>query len=87
MAILKLKKINFTTIKLLLFAKSIDIETVLVSNKISFGEKSYTYFIGYLHDNHKVKALHIMLPRTSTYVKSYDGQTDKSVFWLKMMTY
>ena len=50
----------------------VDIEKVLVSNKISFGGKNY---IGYLYDNHKVKPLHIMLPKTSAYVKSYDGQT------------
>ena len=38
-------------------------------------KKNYKYFIGYLYDNHKVKPLHIMLPKTRTYVKSYDGQT------------
>ena len=33
------------------------------------------YFIGYLYDDHKVKPLHIMLFKTSAYVKSYDGPT------------
>ena len=28
-----------------------------------------------MYNNHKVKPLHIMLPKASTYVKSYDGQT------------
>ena len=51
----------------------IDIEKALESNKISFGEKSYKYFIGYLYNNHKVKPLYIMLPKTTAYVKSYDG--------------
>ena len=49
--------------------RDIDIEKVLVSNKFSFGEKNYKYFIGYLHNNHTVKPLHIMLPKTSAYVK------------------
>ena len=49
-------------------------EKVLVSKKISFGEKIYKYFIGYLYNDHKVKPLHIMLPKTSAYVKRYDGQ-------------
>ena len=53
----------------------VDIEKVLVSNKITFGEKNYKYFIGYLYDNHKDKPLHIMLPKTDAYVKSYVGQT------------
>ena len=53
----------------------VDIEKVLLSNKISFGEKIYKYFIVYLYNGNKVKPLNIMLPKTSTYVKRYDGQT------------
>ena len=44
------------------------------SNNISFGEKSYEYFLGYLYSD-DVKLLNIMLPKTSAYIKSYDGQT------------
>ena len=53
-----------------------DIEKVLVSNNISFGEKNYKYFIGYLYNDNKVRLLHIMLPKTSAYLKIYDGQTN-----------
>ena len=35
----------------------------------------YKYFIGYLYNNSKVKPLHVMLPKTRAYVRSYDGQT------------
>ena len=28
-----------------------------------------------MYNDHKVQPLHIMLPKTSTYVNSYDGQT------------
>ena len=38
---------------------------VLVSNKISFDEKNYKYFIGYFHNDNKVKPLHIILPKRS----------------------
>ena len=38
-------------------------------------KKNYNYFTGYLYDDYKVKPLHIMLPKTRTYVKSYDAQT------------
>ena len=34
----------------------VDIENILVSSKISSGEKSYKYFIGYLYDDNKNKA-------------------------------
>ena len=43
-----------------IFLKDVDIEKVLISNKISFGEKKYKYFIGYLYNDHKAKSLHIM---------------------------
>ena len=31
---------------------------ILVSNKISLGGKNYKYFIGYWHNDNKVKPLH-----------------------------
>ena len=63
LAILKSKKINFTTIKVLFFLEDADNEKISVSNKISFGEKNYKYFIGYLYDDYNIKPLHIMLPK------------------------
>ena len=38
-------------------------------------EKKYKYFIGYLYNDFKIKSLHVILPKTSPYVKSYDGRT------------
>ena len=61
--------------KLLATNQFLDVEKVLVSYKISFSEKNYKYFIGYLHDDYKVKPLHIVPLKTSAYVKRYDGQT------------
>ena len=75
LGILKLKKKIFYHNKTPTHLKAVDIEKVLVSNKISFGTKNYEYFIGYLYNDHKVKPLHIMLPKTTAYVKRYDGQT------------
>ena len=66
---IKIEKKNFRY-KSPIFLKDVDIEEVLVSNKISFGEKSYKYFIVYLYNDHKVKLLHTMLPKTSAYVSS-----------------
>ena len=54
-----------------------------MSNKISFGKENYKYLIGYLYNDHKVKPLHIMLPKTSAYVKSYDGQTKWMYFFIE----
>ena len=33
-----------------------------------------------MYNAHKVKPLHIMLPKTSSYVKSYDGQGKRMYF-------
>ena len=55
--------------------KDVDNEKLLVFNKISSGEKNYRYFIGYFYNDHNVKPYHMMLPKISAYVKTYDRQT------------
>ena len=72
---IEIEKNKFYCHKSLILLEDIDTEKVLVSKKISSGEKNYKYFIGYLYNDYKVKPLHKMLPKTSAYVKSYDGQT------------
>ena len=78
---MKLKKNKLFHNKTLIFFKDIDIEKLLVSNKISFGEKNNNHFIGYLFDDNEIQPLHIMLPKTIVYVKSHDVQT-KSMYFL-----
>ena len=48
---------------------------MLLSNKISFGENNYKYFIDYLYNDNKLKPLHKMLPKRSAYVKTYNERT------------
>ena len=50
---------------------------------ISFGEKDYNYFIGYLFNGNKVKPLNTMLPKTSADVKSYNGKTKWMYFLIE----
>ena len=59
----------------------IDTEKVLLSKKIYFGEKNYKYFIGYLYNDNKVRALYIMLLKKSSYLKSYDEQNKLMYFF------
>ena len=42
---------------------------------VLFTGKNYKYFIGYKDDENKTKPLHIILPKTSAYVKIYVGET------------
>ena len=64
---IEIKKKRFYCHKSPISLKNVDIEKVLVSNKISFGEKNYKYFISYLYNDNKVRPLHIMLPKTSAF--------------------
>ena len=69
--------------KTLVSLRDVYIEKVLVSNEISFADKSYNHFIGYSYNDHKVKPIHIILPKTSAYVKSFDGQTKWMYFLIE----
>ena len=42
------------------------------------------YFIGYLYNDHKVKALNIMLSKTSAYVRHYGGQAKYMYFLIEV---
>ena len=44
-------------------------------------EKNYKYFVVLKDDDYKIKPLHIMLPKTSTYVKSYDDESKWMYFF------
>ena len=83
---IEIEKHKFHRYKSPIFLEDRDVENASVSSKISAGEKSYKYFIGYFDDN-EIKPLHIMVPKTSAYVKSYDGQIKWMYFCLKIITY
>ena len=51
------------------------------------GKKDYKYFIGYLYNDHKIKPLHTMLPKTRAYVKGYGGQGKWIYFLIENDTY
>ena len=44
-------------------------------------KKNNKYFFIYLYDGSNVRPLNVILPRRSTYVKSYDGQA-KYIYFL-----
>ena len=79
----EIEKDKFYGHKRPIFLEDVNIEKVLVSSKISSGEKSYKYFIGYLCNDYKIKPLYIMLLNNSAYVKSYDRQTKWMYFLIE----
>ena len=64
------------------FLEDVDIDSVLLSNKIFSDKKKYKHFTGYSYNNYKIKQMQIMFPKTSLYVKSYDGQTNWMYFFI-----
>ena len=48
----------------------IDIDKIVVSNKVSFGEKGFKYFIGY--KDAKIRLLYIFPPKMSAYRRDFD---------------
>ena len=80
---IEFEKNKFYSNKTHISFKDVDIEKLLISNKTSFGEKHYKYFIGYLYNDNKVMPLHINLSNTSAYVKNYDGQTKWMYFLIE----
>ena len=61
---IKIEKHTSYRFKSPIFSEDVDIDNILVSNKIC-----------YLHEDSKIKLLHIMPLKTSKYVKCYNGQT------------
>ena len=80
---IQIEKHKFHRYKNSTFLKDVDNDNILISNKISSGEKHYRYFIGYMNDDFKIKSLHIMLPKTSACVKSYDSETKWTYFLIE----
>ena len=56
---------------------------MLVSKKIYTAKRNYKYPLGYLYDYYNVKPLHMMLPKMTAYVKSYDGQTKWMCYFIE----
>ena len=65
--------------------KNINIDKIVVSNKVSFGKKGFKYFIGY-NNAKKILPLCIFLPKLSAYRKDF-GETKYKSFLIKDENY
>ena len=68
---LKSKSKNSVNIKDLFKCKNVDIDKIVVPNKVSFSKKWFTYFVSY-EDAKKIKPLCIFLSNMSAYRKNFD---------------
>ena len=60
---------------------NININKIVVSNKVSFGKKHFRYFIGY-RDGKKIRPLCILLQKMSAYRRDY-AETKYMSFLIK----
>ena len=60
-----------------IWIKNLDINKIVVCNKVSFGKKGFKYFIGQ-KDDKKIRHLCIFLPKYSAYRREFDQTKDIS---------
>ena len=58
----EIEKYKFHQHKVPILINNIDINRIVVSNKVSFGKKDFTYFISY-KDAKRIRSLCIFLPK------------------------
>ena len=63
---IKIEKPKFNQHKRPISIKNIDIDKILVSNKVSFDKKGFKYFNGY-KNTQKINPLYIFMPKMSAY--------------------
>ena len=66
---MKFQQISYHHKNFILF-EVVNIANIQISSMVSKDEKSYQYFNGYIDDDHIIGPLHLLLPKTSAYVKS-----------------
>ena len=76
---IEIKKQKFHQHKRPVSIKNVDINKIVVSNKVSFGKKGFKYFIGY--KDGKIKPLCIFLPKMRAYRKDFDETKFIFFFW------
>ena len=81
MGILKLHKFYYR--KNLILLEDAHIEKIQVTSMVFSGGKKFKYFISYEDDNHKIKPLRLMFPKTTAYVKNYDGETKWMYYFIE----
>ena len=77
---IEIKKQKFHQHKRPTSIKDIDINKIVVYNKVTFGEKGFKYFIGYI--NAKIRLLCIFFLKTSAY-RRYLNETKYMSFLIK----
>ena len=66
----EVNKKEFYSSKQAISIYSIDLNKIVVSNKLKINDKTYKYICGYLN-NDIIQPLHVILPHIDEYIKNY----------------
>ena len=78
-----LSKKKFPKLKEPIDLFSVNIDRIVVSDKLKHNNEGFKYFTGYLEDE-LVKPLCIILPQMRGYIKYFENGGKNMSFWLKM---
>ena len=78
----EIEKYKFHQYKSPVSIDNIDVNKIVVSNKISFGKNGFKHFIGY-NNAEKYRPLWIFFPKMSTYRREFDKTRCLSFFYKK----
>ena len=67
-----IKNCKFHYYKNLILIDGVDINKILISNKVSSSKKNYKCFIYHKNDDYKIKPLYIILPQIKGRTRSFD---------------
>ena len=66
-------KKDFYDVKKAIPLNLVDINNIVVSNKVKHNNETNKYFIGYLNDIDEISPLCIILPQMSGYIKYFEN--------------
>ena len=73
------ENVIFTNLNVEFILNNVDIDGIMVSNKVSFCKKGFEHFVGYQRDD-EIKPLCVMLQTIHGYTKSFNETNSMSFF-------
>ena len=77
---IEINKKDFYDTKKAIPLNLVDINNIVVSNKVKNNNETSKYFIGYMQDIDKINPLYIILPQMSGYIKYFENEGKKMSF-------
>ena len=70
---IEVNKKDFYASKKAIPLKLVNVNNIVISYRVKQNNDTYKYFVGYLHDDHMIKPLCVILPQMSGYIKYFNS--------------